>query len=384
MDAGQEEGLQVTGVLTNRTVCTRVHVSSVPNFIQHTALTKHRTRAIKMLCNHRQHSVLISTIQPRDITELEGTLLDPDALTGNEDAVVINNTSISETNSGGISVTHSKDIFLQKQPHQQFQPSCEHPIVAKDDQNEIGGDESSVYSCSTQGVRLVRFPLQNQRNTSKDSTNNYAHRSVHSSLVSLPSFSSEAATPNGYFQYTNELIEDDRRRTNGHDDSERTPVYPIESPDQPNQKQYLFPHQNQIEEMAQNTPAAHAISITLKAKIGSDIGRMNAIEEKEKVKAANREAKAKPFHEKARIEAATKIARQRAREGFGLMRSLSSVAGGSASRLVGSSSTSTVIGGVDDYYTRPHLLLENVKRQTSLYDDSISEYQVSMMKGNSR
>lgn len=240
-----------------------------------------------MLCNHRQHSV-ISTVQLRDMNELEGTLLDPDALTGNSDALVIN---------------HSGGSFSEDQNI----PSA---------QTEVNGEETSI-SYLNNGVRLKPRAT---RNISTGSNNTDTHADSDLIHTSLKLQSAEvAATPSGYFQYTDEVIEGDRQVTSGHDDIEPITITPMDSPNQPKQEKYIFTPQSDNEISIQNAsvPIAHAISTALKAKRGSDLGRLNAVKEKEKIQAANREAKAKPFYDKTRIEAAKKIARQRSREGFG-------------------------------------------------------------------
>lgn len=306
-----------------------------------------------MLCNHRQHSVLMATAQPRDMEELEGTLLDPDALSKNNDAVVINNADSSETNNSDNNVTHSIDQM----------PDDNLPIVTKEAQHEIGFDDLSIHSCPTTralGDRLVRFPLPNKRNKSTRPRNNHDRRTIRS-ILSLPSFSSEipvtAAIPSKYFQYTNDLLANDKRETS--DDKRSQTANGLKQSPMHKMNRRL----NCDVDIAENTPTAHAISVALKAKLGSDIGRINASAEKEKVKAANREAKAKPFHDKTRIEAAKKIARQRSRENFGSTRAIKSFNKTSPVQEVGFSS------GFDEYYTEPNLLLDNVKRQTSLFDE---------------
>jgi hypothetical protein len=59
---------------------------------------------------------------------------------------------------------------------------------------------------------------------------------------------------------------------------------------------------------------AHASSISIKTQIGSNIGRLLAVEEQDKVKAVNRLVVSNPYHEKLRIDAAKKIARHNERE----------------------------------------------------------------------
>mmetsp|Transcript_6516 Transcript_6516/g.12284 ORF Transcript_6516/g.12284 Transcript_6516/m.12284 type:complete len:294 (-) Transcript_6516:1369-2250(-) len=64
---------------------------------------------------------------------------------------------------------------------------------------------------------------------------------------------------------------------------------------------------------------SHAIllsssSISVKTRIGSDIGRLLAVEEQDKTIAVNRLVMSNPYHEKLRIDAADKIARQKERE----------------------------------------------------------------------
>lgn len=60
--------------------------------------------------------------------------------------------------------------------------------------------------------------------------------------------------------------------------------------------------------------AEHAISTRSKAQVGSNVGRMLALEERERIQAGNRLAKSNPYHQKLRIDAAKQVARQRERE----------------------------------------------------------------------
>jgi hypothetical protein len=178
-----------------------------------------------MLCQ-RQHSVLISTVDPREMSELEGSLLDPNSL-----------------------LSRPKPLRLKR--------SVTHPGDDGDD------DMSSVYS-----------PVGA------------------TALVSPISGTELAATPSQYFQYNHD--DDDA----GRDLDEDIPIT------------LSSLHYDD------NTPAAHAISTAAKAKLGSNTGRINAMEELEKIKAINRLAKAKPYHDKARIEAGQEVAKQRVRQGF--------------------------------------------------------------------
>jgi hypothetical protein len=318
-----------------------------------------------MLCNHRQHSV-ISTVQLRDMNELEGTLLDPDALTGNTDALIINH-------SGG---SFSEESVRNQHLHQQ---NFQHNInSARDEvsggaQNEVSSEDPSTYHLN-KGIRLKPRTTRNISAGSNDAGTHADSNLIHSPLT-LQS-AEVAATPSCYFQYTDEVIDGDRQMTSGHDDIEHAQITPIDSPNQPKQEKYIFTPQNDNEIMIGDTPSAHAISTALKAKLGSDLGRLNAVKEKEKIQAANREAKAKPFHDKTRIEAAKKIARQRSREGFGFGYVKSWLGGKSASKVTGSSST--IVSGEGDYHTTPLSLLASSKRKTSLYDDDqLPDYQIS-------
>ncbi len=111
-----------------------------------------------------------------------------------------------------------------------------------------------------------------------------------------------SASPTDYFEYSKEELERDELLTTSAvaaaTNSDNIPVAPT------------------LTGYEDNSPEAQAIMASAKTRIGSDIGRVNAIEEKEKILAISRMARSKPYHEKARIQAAGTVARQRVREGF--------------------------------------------------------------------
>lgn len=190
----------------------------------------------------REDSVLLCTLEPRSLEELEGSLLDPNAFT-----------------SGAPQHTswHASGV-----PGSPGSPSTVEEI----------DDDSTIISKLS--VRF--FPPIFRRGVSEGS-----------------------ALPSDYFQYKeeDEIDEDDGK----------------------NFEQSLIKMKEMAEalrELNDDTPAAVLISTKIKARLGSEVGRLAAAKEREMTMAASRQAQSKPYHEKSRIEAAKKIARQRSREGF--------------------------------------------------------------------
>jgi hypothetical protein len=186
----------------------------------------------------REDSVLLCTLEPRSLEELEGSLLDPNAFT-----------------SGAPQHTswHASGV-----------PGSPTTVEEMDDDSTI---------ISKPSVRF--FPSIFRRGVSEGS-----------------------ALPSDYFQYkVEDEIDDDGK----------------------NFEQSLIKMKQMAEslrELNDDTPAAVLISTKEKARVGSEVGRLAAAKEREMTMAASRQARSKPYHEKSRIEAAKKIARQRSREGF--------------------------------------------------------------------
>lgn len=298
-----------------------------------------------MLCQ-RHNSVLISTREPRDLEELEGTLLDPDALTRSQDLVVINRLKSGNN--------------LRKR----FDPE-ESAVV----ENAYVRQSSPLEDGHGHPYRSELTPLQ-----------------VSMSCAEEPQ--SKAAVPSEYFQY-NELKDNNKHDCN--DSTTHTSVSPRSTaggtmldkegasnrhsffPSNLNLNTYSFEEELGI---STNTPEAHAISTAAKARLGSNKGRMNALEEKERIKAINRQVRAKPYHEKVRIDAAKKIARDRVRKRERTFVTSSSVGVGihfrnPLGKRTSSGSTSAFVDDVNSsaYYTKPSSLLER-KALAKRGDDS--------------
>jgi len=189
----------------------------------------------------RDDSVLLCTLEPRSLEELEGSLLDPNAFTIG---------APQHTNSWHASGVSGSPTMVGEM-----------------------ADDSTIPSKPS--VRF--FPLSIFR------------RGV----------SEGSALPSNYFQYKEEdEIDDD-----GTKNFEKSLI---------KMKQCA----ESLRELNNDTPAAVLISTKEKARVGSEVGRLAAAKEREMTMAASRQARSKPYHEKSRIEAAKKIARQRSREGF--------------------------------------------------------------------
>eukprot|EP00558_Chaetoceros_sp_UNC1202_P008256 CAMPEP_0197234920 /NCGR_PEP_ID=MMETSP1429-20130617/2516_1 /TAXON_ID=49237 /ORGANISM="Chaetoceros sp., Strain UNC1202" /LENGTH=209 /DNA_ID=CAMNT_0042693423 /DNA_START=49 /DNA_END=678 /DNA_ORIENTATION=+ len=102
-----------------------------------------------------------------------------------------------------------------------------------------------------------------------------------------PNPGNHAATPVDYFEYGDNVAED-----------------------------AAIPTAPALNQYNDDSPEAKEHAVARKARLGSDIGRINAIEEKDKVRAVDRQAKAQPYFEKQRIQAAREIAKRRVKEGF--------------------------------------------------------------------
>ena len=107
-------------------------------------------------------------------------------------------------------------------------------------------------------------------------------------VLQLPTGNNGPATPVYYFEYSKENMERDELLTASAAAS--IPVAPT------------------LAGYEDNSPQAQAVAASAKTRLGSDIGRINALEEKERIRAISRMAQSKPYHEKARIEAGGIIA----------------------------------------------------------------------------
>jgi len=187
--------------------------------------------------------VLLCTLEPRSIEELEGSLLDPNAVT------------IDDAQKG---------------------PAARIPTSSPTFVNEMD-DEYFLYPQSL--VDTIPSPPLGRpilgRGVSEES----------------------AALPSVYFQYKKGDYEDDE------DDSFDQDLVRI--------KNSLA-----ILELNDDTPAAALISTSEKVRVGSEVGRLAAAKEREMTIAADRQARARTYHQRSRIQVAQIIARQRSREGF--------------------------------------------------------------------
>lgn len=97
------------------------------------------------------------------------------------------------------------------------------------------------------------------------------------------------ATPTEYFQYNPETIGNN---------SSSIPIAPA------------------FTSVDDESPMEQAHTVTQKTRFGSDMGRIQAVEEKERIKRISANAKGLPYFDSQRIAAASEIAKQRVREGF--------------------------------------------------------------------
>ena len=65
-----------------------------------------------------------------------------------------------------------------------------------------------------------------------------------------------------------------------------------------------------------NSPAAQEHAVAQMARVGSDIGKIQAVEEKERIRQANARSRDQTFFERNRIQRAQNVAKQRDREGL--------------------------------------------------------------------
>eukprot|EP00554_Chaetoceros_debilis_P006955 CAMPEP_0194073680 /NCGR_PEP_ID=MMETSP0149-20130528/1004_1 /TAXON_ID=122233 /ORGANISM="Chaetoceros debilis, Strain MM31A-1" /LENGTH=270 /DNA_ID=CAMNT_0038753719 /DNA_START=156 /DNA_END=968 /DNA_ORIENTATION=+ len=134
-----------------------------------------------------------------------------------------------------------------------------------------------------------------------------------------------AAVPSNFFEYTEELVQQDEILHQAQI-TQATTVPVLESElkrlgiDDDN---YNNSYNNNNIPMApvlgryeDNSPNAIEYETAAKVRVGSDIGRVHALRECERIVAVNREAQAKVYHEKARNDVGRAVAKQRVKEGF--------------------------------------------------------------------
>mmetsp|Transcript_19862 Transcript_19862/g.24504 ORF Transcript_19862/g.24504 Transcript_19862/m.24504 type:complete len:242 (-) Transcript_19862:173-898(-) len=136
-----------------------------------------------------------------------------------------------------------------------------------------------------------------------------------------------AVSPTDYFEYNNENMERDAR----HNMNIRTniPVAPA------------------LNAFDDNTPYDQENEVSTKVRIGSDIGKILASEEKDRIKRIGANAKSKPYFDKQRVAAGCVVAKQRDREGFDVK---------------------------DDKYVNEAQLLENEKKKESVTLSKANHY----------
>lgn len=105
------------------------------------------------------------------------------------------------------------------------------------------------------------------------------------------------AIPNQYFKYDN-----------------------VEAINNEYDRQYFNPNSIPIApafvDAENESPAEQARAVASKARFGSDMGRIQAIEEKERIKRVSANAKGLAYFESKRVAAGGEVAKQRAREGL--------------------------------------------------------------------
>lgn len=101
------------------------------------------------------------------------------------------------------------------------------------------------------------------------------------------------ATPNSYFQYNPDILQNDAR-----DRLSSIPIAPA------------------FASVEDESPYAYQHSVARKTKFGSDMGRIHALEEKERIKRASANAKSLPYFESKRVQAGDAVAKERRKEGF--------------------------------------------------------------------
>lgn len=248
-----------------------------------------------MICKG-ESAVMVCALEPRSVSELEGTLLDPN------------------------STIELKDNFNSHDRRPQTASTRN-----SDSQTSILYQEQSVSILNSFKDVLI---LSNMASSTHGD-----HK----------------ASPSDFFQYSESIIErDDDESSLPENINSNQLIHRLSEP----RKQFI-----KDMELNDNTPQAHAISISEKAKLGSEVGRAIAFKERELTIAASRDAKAKPWHEKSRIEAASIIARQRSREGFNVMNK----------KLFKSSEEQAESS---TYYTKPMALLERIGRNKQSQDRS--------------
>ena len=165
------------------------------------------------------------------------------------------------------------------------------------DTNAYNYSNRYIESREEEGDCFVQNPnLWNQNERIKKMSNNEKNQNTNDQVPLVqaqvvPETSNYYATPNTYFQYDSETMNRDNATNN-------IPVAPA------------------FVSIDDESPSEQEHAVSRKTRFGSDMGRILALEEKEKTQRASANAKAMPYFEGKRIEAGDKIAKQRNREGL--------------------------------------------------------------------
>jgi len=235
----------------------------------------------------QQHQRPTATALKRPVNELLGSLIDS------------NSFSIS-TNDTNDDVNTQEEGDFQRNPSLQSLPlSLQLALQELNTTTTNSADTTASESNSKSTSPLVLFKnrflsrFNNNNNTTIMSNNNNPTNDiplVQAHLVeSETTNNSYTATPTQYFQYNNETLEQNENPP---------PTAPA------------------FTTITDDSPSAQAHSVSWKTRYGSDMGRIQAIEEKEKIKRVSANAKGYPYFESKRVEAADAIAKRRDREGF--------------------------------------------------------------------
>jgi hypothetical protein len=114
----------------------------------------------------------------------------------------------------------------------------------------------------------------------------------------VPETSNYNATPTEYFTYNDETLQNDNQYQPQYRSQHPTPVAPA------------------FTNVGDDSPSAQAQSVTWKTRFGSDMGRIQAVQEKEQIRRISANAKGLPYFESQRVKASNKIAKRRVKEGF--------------------------------------------------------------------
>jgi hypothetical protein len=141
------------------------------------------------------------------------------------------------------------------------------------------------------------FERNPKSNTYTNNSSNYYNGVIQAEIIpeSLDNGNSNSALPSQYFQYNTSNAQ--------HGTEDQYYINPI-------------PSAPVIVNFDDESPTEQARAVASKARFGSDMGRIQAMEEKERIKRISANAKALPYFESQRVAAAGTVAKQRVRQGF--------------------------------------------------------------------